>query len=125
MNLSAQVCSLELAKRLKELGVKQESLFRWQNPFNDNSWEATALKKEYIEKNNPNPENYAAFTSAEISNLLPILINRKQLNITKELDNIWVVYYEHPIYWKSNSLADALALMIFYLIDNGLMELPK
>jgi len=29
MKLEDQVCSLELAKRLKELGVEQESLFYW------------------------------------------------------------------------------------------------
>lgn len=31
MELENQVCSLELAKRLKELGVKQESLVYWLN----------------------------------------------------------------------------------------------
>ena len=29
MNLEDQVCSLELAQKLKELGFKQESLFYW------------------------------------------------------------------------------------------------
>jgi hypothetical protein len=29
MKLEDQVCSLELAKRLQELGVKRESLFYW------------------------------------------------------------------------------------------------
>ena len=30
MKLEDQVCSLELAQRLKELGVKQESLWVWR-----------------------------------------------------------------------------------------------
>jgi len=29
MNLDQQVCSLEIAKRLKELGLKQDSYFYW------------------------------------------------------------------------------------------------
>ena len=33
MKLENQVCSLELAKKLKELGVKQESLFWWCKDF--------------------------------------------------------------------------------------------
>jgi len=32
MNLKQQVCSLDLAKRLKELGVKQESMFWYMKP---------------------------------------------------------------------------------------------
>lgn len=40
MNLKSQVCSLEYAKRLKELNIKQESLFWWvehesKNNIND------------------------------------------------------------------------------------------
>lgn len=36
MELEKQVCSLELAKKLKELGVKQESFFYWW----ESGWEA-------------------------------------------------------------------------------------
>ena len=34
MKLEQQVVSLELAKKLKELGVKQDSLFYWWGTFN-------------------------------------------------------------------------------------------
>lgn len=63
MKLSDQVCSLDLAKRLKELGVKQDSLFYWFE---------CPVKNEWI-IGNPNRdwENYSAFTVAELGKLLP------------------------------------------------------
>jgi hypothetical protein len=47
MSLEDQVCSLDLATRLKELGVTQESLFEWVKGFptriemreTDNGWQ--------------------------------------------------------------------------------------
>lgn len=38
MKLEDQVCSLEYAKKLKELGVKQESAFSWCKPSEDDSF---------------------------------------------------------------------------------------
>lgn len=63
MILSDQVCSLELAKRLKELGVKQESYFYYAEQ-SESDWKAIHLSRPW---NN----TYSAFTVAELFALLP------------------------------------------------------
>lgn len=69
MTLEQQCCSLELAKRLKELNVKQESLFWWRN-----GGESKAIIQDHklytgyelSENNNIMFEWYSAFTVAEL-----------------------------------------------------------
>lgn len=100
MELSQQVCSLELAKRLKEVGVKQDAVLFWLNikhiihiKQKENGWEAELdengnpiiEKIEYrIELGNPwhydiNEDNrWAAFTVAELGSLLPIHVTTKE-----------------------------------------------
>lgn len=74
MTLEQQVCSLKLAKRLKELGVKQESIFYWNDKgqmmadFNwsdveNEDWETMKL------------DWYSAFTVAELGELLRPKVN--------------------------------------------------
>jgi len=41
--LEKQVCSLELAKRLKELGVAQQSLYVWSDWFEEGKYGVTEL----------------------------------------------------------------------------------
>src|ERR1035437_2783851 len=69
MDLEDQVCSLELAKRLKELGVKQESLFSWSE------WKPFHLKWKYEWTLEPGGGHVrgkvAAFTTAELGDMLP------------------------------------------------------
>lgn len=83
MKLENQVVSLEIAKRLKELGVKQESYFYWKQYI----WSKTLSgKKRFTLKINPNEKNfwgsnhvdknsvksdYSAFTVAELGERLP------------------------------------------------------
>lgn len=83
MELNQQVVSLELAKKLKELGVKQDCLYFWQNchecneQVNEIEWEITDSPWEH-----PRSEIYAAFTVAELFELMP-LINGCPLQLIK------------------------------------------
>lgn len=74
MKLEDQVCNLELSKKLKELGVKQESLFyHYNEPYNDgeDDWVITTFedyKTTYENKSEP----YSAYTVAELGEMLPV-----------------------------------------------------
>jgi len=138
MKLENQVCSLELAKKLKELGVKQESLFYWceykdqfvipikTKPyviFGNRKW-----KKELL---------ISAFTVAELGEMLPHRIpNHQKVNPYSFID---VDFYKNPsgFYqgWINNSRvtscvimsdteANARAKMLIYLIENNLLVPP-
>lgn len=69
MKLENQVCSLELAKRLKELGVKQESLWWWECHYGSEP-ELRFVKKGKITETGDN-WYYSAFTVAELGEMLP------------------------------------------------------
>src|ERR1051325_10817319 len=62
MQLEQQVCSLELAKRLRELGVKQESYFYWF--FEEYNHEPVGWRIQTEEG------DYSAFTVAELGEML-------------------------------------------------------
>lgn len=78
MKLQDQICSLDWAKKLKEIGVNQESLFYYQNePYNDGEEDIEIkiieplknLMNVYeITENHP---KYSAFTATELLSLLP------------------------------------------------------
>src|SRR4051812_36893725 len=93
MKLEQQVCSLELAKRLKELGVKQESLYYWNIRH---IWIVLkAIGEPYITRK---PEDYAsAFTVAELGEMLPSEIEIEEvsyyLRLGHGLRNYWEVAY--------------------------------
>lgn len=67
MTLESQVCSLDLAKRLKELGVKQESEFWWVQVWSttptdlDGRW-----RVEFGASRMPPSGSLSAFTVAEL-----------------------------------------------------------
>lgn len=115
MKLEDQVCSLDLAKNLKELGVKQESLFYWETC-------ADQKRIIYAPSRDENDKHFPAFTVAELGWMLP-----EHSSSEKNQDGSFNGYYyqnEHqPIY--SESEADVRAKMLIYLIENNLMELLR
>lgn len=132
MNIEDQVCSLELSKRLKELGVRQESLFYWWDGDDIND-EGHSVSRIEIENNDSAPSNfvvYSAFTVAELGEMLPKEIwhpNKHKPMVCRPANRLchWVVYYDKDTWTEENSEANARARMLIHLIENGLMEVPK
>ena len=82
MKLEQQVCNLELAKKLKELGVKQESLWYWVHNKIKDDWKLTILTQCF--KDHPESwEYYSAFTVSEC-----LVIYGEEITIPKRLSNV-------------------------------------
>lgn len=126
MKLEDQVCSLELSKRLKELGVKQESLFCWTDDLNGKPYIVYRQSKNFS-------YHYSAFTVAEIGEII-----REQFYVprsyyfTMQNGRGWCGYKHVGGHWhhmesitQSETEADARAKMLIYLIENKFIEVTK
>jgi hypothetical protein len=136
MKLEDQVCSLELAIKLKELGVKKDTQFYWCNIesigthviLDNELWiiahvsQITALSENW----------YSAFTVAELGEMLPGIFNKNGNRFYLSMDCDKCPYYEdmpktEEIYSgmdkDNDSEADARAKMLIYLIENKLIEI--
>lgn len=135
MELIMQVCSLGLAKRLKELNVKQESLF--YHCMNYGSYvETIYFNFNCPIRQNPedNPQYISAFTVAELGTMLPetIKIGDDYFYMTMNCDKH--VYYSimdnSEEYWNFNhddddNEANSRAKMLIHLIEHNILKLPK
>jgi hypothetical protein len=132
MTLEKQVCSLELAKRLKDLGVKQDGIWKW---YISNDGKETILSNggrlppQYLYTFS---ELCSAFTVAELGEMLPSSVEGfgtyAGLRLEKADGNFWTVSYEsfeHLVQIEKSSpeLADAMAYMLIHLIENNLIKL--
>ena len=135
MKLEQQVVSLELAKKLKELGCKQESVYVWFYYGGDDfgtkdssdGWKLLANWQE------EDPEDlghtFSAFTVAELGEMLPdkIISSREGvLWTTEKLENrCWYEdggdYPQKQPYGEATNEADARAKMLCYLLENRLI----
>jgi len=117
MKLENQVTSLKLSKKLKKLGVKQESLFYWVNG-----------KLFLKDKDDLVNEHISAFTASELGERLPMELPEDNDYVfeTLCLSGSWVVQYNPHLHRKkvfgqvAKTEANARAKMLIYLIENKL-----
>lgn len=123
MDIQKQVISLEIARKLKKFGVKQESIWAWVD-FNlmGGVWE---LMDSDVYKNTK-IKQISAFTVAELGEMLP----RGYYSVCDYNDN------PNWICWKFNegkeknkekemasTEANVRAKMLIYLLENRLIKL--
>lgn len=119
MKLEQQVTSLELSKRLKELGVKQKSLYFWQQ---------IGIRKGSLVQNqntghfdtNEITDWYSAFTVAELGEILKDKVTH---SMPIFYEGEWIPSeYDPRGYVPTDTEAEARGLMLAYLIENKLMS---
>ncbi len=124
MDLTKQVVSLELAKRLKELNCKQESYFVWElfDICPPKLQTATAIRTEHA-------DYYSAFTVAELGEMLPVATASNKL-----IDNTFFCHIlntqltikdenlRQSASQYANTEANARCHMLIYLIENELLN---
>jgi hypothetical protein len=123
MKLEHQVCSLDLAKRLKELGVRQESEFYWRK-IREGDWMLVSAY-ETIGQHHPEVEHVRAFTVAELGEMLPSFC-RFWRNGKKSGPLAWTGHYE-PIDDSAfgelgDTEAEVKAKMLIHLIEKGIVK---
>ncbi len=134
MKLEKQVTSLELSKKLKELGVKQESLFYWVSHFNGD--ELVFENDEHNFYKSVWKERSSAYTVAELGEMLPRGLCTQKAPETyhmqfdsdawKDAWNIKGLELGFRELWeetKADTEADARAKCLIYLIENDLTTL--
>lgn len=120
------VCSLELSKKLKEIGIKQESIFYYYHSVQADKYRIYT-KEQCI---NINGEDYltdsmSAFTAQE---LIEILRFKAFINMSPYLFVALNVYYQpetgtdNSYTFQGDNLADLLAKVLIARINEGEYE---
>lgn len=123
MNIEQQVTSLELSKRLKELGVEQRGYFCWSvKDFETMEPKVVPLTGAVgiLGKG----VTCSAFTVAELGEMLPTFIVYEHTNEDKRwrcFSTKEVGTGSYPSLQYADTEADARAKMLIYLIENKLV----
>jgi len=142
--IQTKVTSLQISKRLRGLGVKQESEFYWReiddcyglrNELNYTNYGDQITKCSALGHDTHNHsiegtvKYYSAFLAEELGEMLPEMIEYNEEKfwlVIKKYENDWQVFYnnskEQNIHWTdSHTLTNSMALMLEYLITNKLI----
>lgn len=120
MEISKQVISLELAKKLKEAGVKQKSIFYWEGNLG-----SVKYFLKYADYNNKKigEDTFSAFIASEIGMMLPP-------NFVSALNdfNSWYCYSTSNTVitdkmCQEKTEAEARGSMLLHLLTNNLISL--
>ncbi len=145
MKLENQLVCKELSKKLKELGVKQESLHYWymHKLYGKDKDYSDSLCLAGMFDFSTYPEKwwnrYSAFTVAELGEMLPVQFDDfgwADLKISKCKatwdiayvhyhfnDNNHLVEISYQVEIREKALADAMAKMLIWLIENKHIKL--
>lgn len=127
-SLDQQVCSLDLAKRLKELGVKQldNSLWAWTEVAQHEKDELGRPKWKYEVRANyfqADIEFIAAFTVAELGEMLPQGYEFEFYHTVRGPHRLDYKEFNHSKHWvEADTEANARAKMLIYLIEQGIVK---
>ena len=122
--IEKHVISLDIAKRLHELGVNKDSIFYWVPRIMNND-----LRLEYIvgmPEHYPLTEKccYGAYTASEILEIFPIELWENKGNMKfYPISSGYSVFHPTGFYFEDKKICDALANMLIYLIENKIMEI--
>lgn len=130
--LEKQCCSLEYAKKLADLGVKQCAFWSWyettdydDTPRLDRADEQGVLPKQNFER------KYSAFNVAELGVMLPSEVaGYPSSRQYKDDDGSFVCLYESYarsrwIIFRSDCEADARAKMLIHLLEKKLITVSE
>jgi hypothetical protein len=130
------VVSLELAKKMKELGFAQQSLFWWQYtdfPLkNGTRWELkykNQIRESDLELSHPD-DIFSTYTVGELGDMLPKKCPEHDgnLQIIPSFNGGWLVGYGDHMNFNGchveddKTEADARAKMLIYLVEKGLLD---
>lgn len=123
MKLEDQITSLELSKKLKNLGVEQESLFYWQL-FNNGADLTYSGSYEGNSLNQLKATSISAFTVAELGEMLKL--DEIEIRTERGVSGDWYLSMEAGgggVQFVANTEVNARAKMLIYLIENKLFSL--